>query len=183
MYALMLSQPGIHLDATLYRNMVSTFTACNAPQMVLQITLAMIQQGHTLDPATAATALEALQQEGAWQAAGPLLKSCFAAGAVVSHVVIQRVLLACAGGSFWQAAREVLQVGLQGIAACGGSPHMASMLAASCFTDSICGSQLFRSPLLAPCLPRRLLHGNTIFSLNGSDLLVVSTPTLSNRRR
>lgn len=109
-YGLMLNQPGIHPDTTLYRNMIATFAACKAHQMVLQITLTMSNQGHSLDPATAAAAMDALQQQGAWGCAGQLLKSCYDAGAVMSHVVLERVLLTCANEGAWKAAREVLQV-------------------------------------------------------------------------
>lgn len=109
-YGLMLNQPGVHPDTALYRNMVAAFTTCKAPQMVLQLALTMSQQGHSLDPATAAAALEALQHEGAWTVAGQLLRSCYAAGALVNHIVLEQVLVACAASGAWKAAKEVLQV-------------------------------------------------------------------------
>lgn len=106
----MLNQSGIHPDTTLYRNMISTFSACNAHQMVLTVTLTMTHQGHSLDAATAAAAMHALQQQGAWGCAGQLLRSCYEAGALVSNVMLECVLLSCANEGAWKAAREVLQV-------------------------------------------------------------------------
>lgn len=117
----MLDQPGVVADTTLYRNMVSTFAACHAHSMVLQLMLLMAQQGHSLDPGTAAAALDALQVEGSWQLAGQLLRACYGAGTVVSQLVIQQLLLACAEQGAWKAAREVLQVSAIGM------PRVATM--------------------------------------------------------
>lgn len=107
----MLDQPGVTPDSTLYRNMVSTFAACQAHAVVLQLSLLIAQQGHSLDPATAAAALDALQAQHAWQHAGQLLRACYGVGTVVSQLVVQRLLLACVQEGCWKAAREVLQVG------------------------------------------------------------------------
>jgi hypothetical protein len=107
----MLDQPGVTPDTTLYRNMVSTFAACQAHAVVLQLALVMAQQGHSLDPGTAAAALEALQAQHAWQHAGQLLRACYGVGTVVSQLVVQRLLLACVQEGSWKAAREILQVG------------------------------------------------------------------------
>ncbi|WIA19333.1 hypothetical protein OEZ85_003965 [Tetradesmus obliquus] len=120
-YGLMLDQPGMTPDSTLYRNMVSTFAACQAHAVVLQLSLLIAQQGHSLDPATAAAALDALQAQHAWQHAGQLLRACYGVGTVVSQLVVQRLLLACVQEGCWKAAREVLQVSaaagqLEGIA-------------------------------------------------------------------
>ncbi|WIA39598.1 hypothetical protein OEZ86_005682 [Tetradesmus obliquus] len=123
-YGLMLDQPGVTPDSTLYRNMVSTFAACQAHAVVLQLSLLMAQQGHSLDPATAAAALDALQAQHAWQHAGQLLRACYGVGTVVSQLVVQRLLLACVQEGCWKAAREVLQVS----AAAGQQEGIAQLL-------------------------------------------------------
>jgi hypothetical protein len=46
-YGMMTQLPGVHPDSTLYRTIISTFQACGAPDMVLQVALIMAQQvGH-----------------------------------------------------------------------------------------------------------------------------------------
>ncbi|KAF8058856.1 hypothetical protein HT031_005424 [Scenedesmus sp. PABB004] len=109
-YRLMLAQPGLHPDTALFRSLVAAFAACGAARLVVELALTMGAQGHALDPATAAAALECVQREGAWGEAGALLRAAHAASAVVSPVLLQRLLLACAGEGAWRAAREVLQV-------------------------------------------------------------------------
>jgi hypothetical protein len=63
-----------------------------------------------MDAAAAAAALEALQAEGAWALAGPLLAACLEAGAVVSPVLLQHILLVATQDKAWRVAKEVLQV-------------------------------------------------------------------------
>eukprot|EP00879_Flechtneria_rotunda_P000660 GHRR01000774.1.p1 GENE.GHRR01000774.1~~GHRR01000774.1.p1 ORF type:complete len:981 (+),score=385.98 GHRR01000774.1:3353-6295(+) len=110
LYELMQMQQGLYLDSTLFRNMITTFVACRRPDMVLELALLMNQQGNSLDPATAAAALDALQQAAAWHVAGQLLKCCHDAGNVMNARVMQQVLLSCALEGAWKAAKEVLQV-------------------------------------------------------------------------
>lgn len=43
-YGLMTQLPGVHPDSSLYRTIISTFHACGAPDMVLQVALIMAQQ-------------------------------------------------------------------------------------------------------------------------------------------
>lgn len=43
-YGMMTHLPGVHPDSTLYRTIISTFRACGAPEMVLQVALIMAQQ-------------------------------------------------------------------------------------------------------------------------------------------
>lgn len=64
-----------------------------------------------MDAPSASAALEALQQEGAWHLSGPLLYSCLDAGAVVSPLLLQHILLVCTQDKAWRVAKEVLQVG------------------------------------------------------------------------
>jgi hypothetical protein len=47
---MMTQLPGVHPDSSLYRTIISTFHACGAPDMVLQVALIMAQQvGTDLD--------------------------------------------------------------------------------------------------------------------------------------
>eukprot|EP00775_Hariotina_reticulata_P010634 gene10634-10792_t len=122
LYSLMAEQHGIHPDTSLFRNMVATFAACHARNVVLQLALLMSQQasspkvvnwvqgtGHTLDPCTAAAALDALHQEGAWDVAGLVLAACVEGGAAIGPLAIQRLLLSSALAGAWKAVRHVLQ--------------------------------------------------------------------------
>ena len=65
-----------------------------------------------MDAASASAALEALQHEAAWQLSGPLLFACMDAGAVVSPLLLQHILLVCTQDKAWRIAKEVLQVGM-----------------------------------------------------------------------
>lgn len=67
-------------------------------------------QGHSLDAASASSALTALQAEEAWPLSGPLLASCLDAGIVVQPLVLQHILLVATHDRAWRAAKEVLQV-------------------------------------------------------------------------
>jgi len=64
-----------------------------------------------MDAASASASLEALQQESAWHLSGPLLYACLDAGAVVSPLLLQHILLVCTRDKAWRVAKEVLQVG------------------------------------------------------------------------
>lgn len=68
-------------------------------------------QGHTLDAASANSALAALQAEEAWALSGPLLASCLDVGVVVSPLLLQHILLVATHDKAWRVAKEVLQVG------------------------------------------------------------------------
>jgi len=72
--------------------------------------LSIHAQGHRLDPSTAAAALDALHQEGAWDVAGLVLAACIEGGAAIGPVAIQRLLLSSALAGAWKAVRHVLQV-------------------------------------------------------------------------
>lgn len=63
-----------------------------------------------MDAQAAAACLEALQSEGAWALSGPLLAACLEAGAVVSPVLLQHILLVATQDKSWRVAKEVLQV-------------------------------------------------------------------------
>lgn len=64
-----------------------------------------------MDAPSASAALEALQQEGAWVLAPPLLTACLEAGALVSPLLLQNILLVATQDKLWRVAKEVLQVG------------------------------------------------------------------------
>lgn len=78
-------------------------------------------QGHTLDAASAAAALEALQAERAWALSGPVLTACLEVGALVSPSLLLHILLVATSDMAWRIAKEVLQVGALGTAAEGSS--------------------------------------------------------------
>jgi hypothetical protein len=63
-----------------------------------------------LDVPSASAALEALQAESAWALSEPLLAACMEAGAVLSPLLLQHILLVATQDKSFRIAKEVLQV-------------------------------------------------------------------------